>query len=323
MTGPPDFGVGGELALVEKRIRESIASEEALLTDISTYVIEAGGKRIRPIVTLLAFKALGGRDVWQAVDLAAALELIHSATLIHDDINDGSDVRRGRVAAYKKFGLQNALVTGDFLFVKAFGIGGKFDADIVELTANACAALAEGEIRQKRHAFDVDLTRDEYLDIIRRKTALPIMAGAKIAGLLARSRLEYVEAVGDYGVNLGIAFQMVDDILDVVGDGDRLGKRAGTDLREGNVTLPAIHALNNGSAIDRAELVRILQTRQKRETDIESALRLIRDAGAVDKARTDARHFGFLAREALEPVPESDARTNLLRLVDYVLSRDA
>jgi geranylgeranyl pyrophosphate synthase len=274
-------------------------------------------------VTLLAFKALGGRDVWQAVDLAAALELIHSATLIHDDINDGSDVRRGRVAAYKKFGLQNALVTGDFLFVKAFGIGGKFDADIVELTANACAALAEGEIRQKRHAFDVDLTRDEYLDIIRRKTALPIMAGAKIAGLLARSRLEYVEAVGDYGVNLGIAFQMVDDILDVVGDGDRLGKRAGTDLREGNVTLPAIHALNNGSAIDRAELVRILQTRQKRETDIESALRLIRDAGAVDKARTDARHFGFLAREALEPVPESDARTNLLRLVDYVLSRDA
>ena len=323
MTGPLDFGVGADLALVEKRIHESIASEEPLLTDIASYVIEAGGKRIRPIVTLLAFKALGGKDIRQAVDLAAALELIHSATLIHDDINDGSEMRRGRAAAYKKFGLQNALVTGDFLFVKAFGIGGKFDAEIVELTANACAALAEGEIRQKRRAFDVNVSRDDYLDIIRRKTALPIMAGAKIAGLLAGSRLEFVDALGDYGLNLGIAFQIVDDILDVIGDGNRLGKGAGTDLKEGNVTLPAIHALNNGSAIDHAELARILQRRQKDEADVEVALRLVRGSGAVEKSRVDARHFGFLAREALDPVAESDAKSNLLKLVEFVLSRDA
>src|SRR2546430_8282611 len=127
---------------------------------------------------LLAFRALGGTGVSQAIDLAAALELIHSATLIHDDINDGGEMRRGRVTAYKKFGLQNALITGDFLFVKAFGIGGKFDAEIVELTADACAALAEGEIRQKRHAFDTNVSHQEYVDIITRKTALPIMAGA-------------------------------------------------------------------------------------------------------------------------------------------------
>ncbi|HEY5606303.1 MAG TPA: polyprenyl synthetase family protein, partial [Thermoplasmata archaeon] len=222
MTGSLDFGVAKELALVEERIRESIVSEEPLLNDIARYVIDAGGKRIRPVVTLLSFQALGGKDVRQAVDLAAALELIHSATLIHDDINDGGEMRRGRLAAYRKFGLQNALVTGDFLFVKAFGIGGKFDADIVELTANACAALAEGEIRQKRHAYDSGVSREEYLDIIRRKTAMPIMAGAKIAGLLAGARLEHVEAAGDYGLNLGIAFQIVDDILDVIGDGARL-----------------------------------------------------------------------------------------------------
>jgi geranylgeranyl pyrophosphate synthase len=323
MTGSPDSGVGKELALVETRIRESIVSEEPLLTDIASYVIEAGGKRIRPIVTLLAFQALGGKDIRQAVDLAAALELIHSATLIHDDINDGGETRRGRLAAYKKFGLQNALVTGDFLFVKAFGIGGKFDADIVELTANACAALAEGEIRQKRHAFDTGVSRDEYLDIIRRKTALPIMAGAKIAGLLAGARLEHVEAVGDYGLNLGIAFQIVDDILDVVGDGKRLGKPAGTDVREGNVTLVAIHALNNGSSIDHGELVRILRKRSKADGDVERVLAMIRDAGAIEKARTDARHFGFLAKEALGPIPESEAKASLVRLVDFVLSRDA
>ena len=121
MTLPMDFGVAAEMALVEAKIRKSIVSEEPLLEDIARYVIEAGGKRIRPMVTLLAFKALRGQDIGQAIDLSAALELIHSATLIHDDINDGGEMRRGRPAAYKKFGLQNALITGDFLFVKAFG----------------------------------------------------------------------------------------------------------------------------------------------------------------------------------------------------------
>ena len=322
MTTTWDFGVLKELALVEQRIRESVVSEEPLLTDIATYVIAAGGKRIRPTVTLLSFKALGGQEVQQAVDLAAALELIHSATLIHDDINDGGEMRRGRPAAYKKFGLQNALVTGDFLFVKAFGIGGKFDSDIVELTANACAALAEGEIRQKRHAFDTSVTKDEYVDIIRRKTALPIMAGAKIAGLLAGARLEDVEAVGDYGLYLGIAFQIVDDILDVIGDDARLGKPAGTDIKEGNVTLPAIHALNDGLRVDKAELARILRKNRKEDGELEAALTVLRTSGAVDKAWADARHFGELAKQAIAPLPPSEAKVNMLRLVDFVLTRD-
>ncbi len=322
MTTVWDFGVLKELALVEQRIRESVVSEEPLLTDIATYVIAAGGKRIRPTVTLLSFKALGGKDIQQAVDLAAALELIHSATLIHDDINDGGEMRRGRPAAYKKYGLQNALVTGDFLFVKAFGIGGKFNPDIVELTANACAALAEGEIRQKRHAFDTSVTKDEYVDIIRRKTALPIMAGAKIAGLLAGARLEDVEAVGDYGLYLGIAFQIVDDILDVIGDDARLGKPAGTDIKEGNVTLPAIHALNDGLRVDKPELARLLRKTTKENGDLESVLSVLRTSGAVDKAWADARHYGELAKQALAPLPPSEAKVNMLRLVDFVLTRD-
>src|SRR5437773_8135744 len=219
MTTSQDFCVANETALVEAKIRRSIVSEEPLLHDVAQYVLEAGGKRIRPMVTLLALRALGGTDATQAIDLAAALELIHSATLIHDDINDGGEMRRGRLTAYKKFGLQNALITGDFLFVKAFGIGGKFDSDNVDLTADACAALAEGEIRQKRHAFDTSVTHQVYLDIITRKTALPIMAGAKIIGLIAGARLEDVEAVGEYGLHLGIAVQIVDDVLDVVRHG--------------------------------------------------------------------------------------------------------
>ena len=323
MTGSLDFGVAREIALVEARIRESIVSEEPLLEDIARYVIDAGGKRIRPIVTLLSFQALGGKDTRQAIDLAAALELIHSATLIHDDINDGGEMRRGRLAAYKKFGLQNALVTGDFMFVKAFGIGGKFDADIVELTANACAALAEGEIRQQRHAFDPGVTRDEYLDIIRRKTALPMMAGAKIAGLLAAARLEQIDAVGDYGLNLGIAFQIVDDILDVVGEASRLGKPAGTDIREGNVTLVAIHALNDGSAIDVAALSRLIHKHRKGEAEVQRALALLRDSKAVETARAEAFAFGQLAKKSLDSIPEGQAKAQMIRLVDFVLARDA
>lgn len=323
MAGSLDFGVAREMALVEARIRESIVSEEPLLQDIARYVIEAGGKRIRPLVTLLSFQALGGKDVRQAIDLAAALELIHSATLIHDDINDGGEMRRGRPAAYKKFGLQNALVTGDFLFVKAFGIGGKFDADIVELTANACAALAEGEIRQKRHAFDPTVSREEYLDIIRRKTALPMMAGAKIAGLLASARLEHIEAVGDYGLNLGIAFQIVDDILDVIGDRSRLGKPSGTDVREGNVTLVAIHALNDGSRIDVDSLARLVKKRRKEEAEVAQALALLRESGAIETARADAFAFGQVAKKSIDPIPDGPAKTNMGRLVEFVLSRDA
>src|SRR5256885_5813762 len=195
--GSLDFGVTSELALVEARIRESIRTEEPLLHDIARYVIESGGKRIRPMVTLLALRALGGTEVRQAVDLAAAFELIHSATLIHDDINDGGDMRRGRLAAYKKFGLQNALVTGDFLFVKAFGIGGRFDDDIVEITANVCAALAEGEIRQNRHAHDTDGTRSEYLDILQRKTALPMSAGGPGAGPLGEAAPQHLQTLGE------------------------------------------------------------------------------------------------------------------------------
>src|SRR6267378_1348366 len=274
--GSLDFGVTKQLAMVEARLRESIVTEEPLLHDIASYVIESGGKRIRPTVTLLAFQALGGKEVERAVDLAAAFELIHSATLIHDDINDGGEMRRGRLAAYKKFGLQNALVTGDFLFVKAFGIGGKFDDDIVEITANVCAALAEGEIRQKRHAHDTAISRSEYLDI-----------------------------------------------LDVVGDASRLGKPAGTDVREGNVTLVMIHALNDGSAIDVRLLERLISKRKKQNADVQRALALLRASGAVETARHDAEAYGQQAKKSLDILADSEAKRNMIRLVDYVLSRDS
>ena len=317
-----DFGIEKELLLVEQRIREAVDSQEPLLTDIAQYVIAAGGKRIRPTIALLANKAVGGRNVAQTVQMAAALELIHSATLLHDDINDGGLMRRGKEAAYVKYGLQNALVAGDFLFVKAFQIGGKFEPEIVDLTAQVCTALAEAEIAQRRHAGDLGTTRDDYLDVIRRKTAMPISAGARIGGILGGGTDAEVEALGAYGLHLGMAFQIVDDILDVVGNPVVLGKPVGTDLKEGNMTLLVLHALNDGDE-RRAELARILGTPKKPESLVGRGLSLIRESGAVERARVDAEHYGFLAREALEDVRPGPYREALSRLVNFVVRRNA
>ena len=229
--------------------------------------------------------------------------------------------RRGRPAAYLKYGLQEALVTGDFLFSKAFRIGGKLDDDIVDLTARVCAALAEGEILQKRHIGNVDLTSQGYLNIITRKTAMPIATGARVGALLGTRKLDQIEAAGDYGMNLGIAFQIVDDILDVVGDGVTLGKRPGMDIKEGNVTVLAIHALEDGGVSDRSELIRILRKRKKDWGEVQTALRLIRESGAVEKARAQARRFGDNAKDALDGLPEGEATGRMADLVEFVLYR--
>lgn len=318
--GAWDLSISKELSMVADLLQESVASQERLLTEIASYVIEAGGKRIRPAVTILSFYAVGGKDVEKAVQIAAALELVHNATLLHDDINDGGTYRRGRLAAYKKFGLQNALVTGDFLFTKAFAIGGKFDPRIVDITADACVSLAEGEIRQKNHARDLSMTEEDYLEIIQRKTAWFMAAGAKIGALLGGAPLPQVAALGQYGTDLGMAFQIVDDILDVVGDADRLGKPTGTDIREGNVTLLLLHALDNGGG--REELVRIVKKPEKSAGEVDRALEIIAASGAVEAARKRATAFAESAKESLALLPRTPAKLELLRLVDFVLDRE-
>ena len=317
-----DFGVSRELAEVEKRIKVSVKSGEPLLTEIASYVIDSGGKRLRPTVALLSFKASGGGNPAKIIELAAAFELIHSATLIHDDINDGGGMRRGKVAAYIKYGVQNALVTGDFLYVKGFAIGGKSPPEIVDLTADVCAMLAEGEIAQKKHSGDVSLTDAQYLDIIRRKTALPIGASAQTGAMLAGASPQIVNDMADYGVNLGIAFQIVDDVLDVTGDPELLGKPVGTDIREGNVTLPAIHALNDGSSVNREELMRIIRRKRKNEDQVRKAMDIIRRSGAVERALTDAISYSKMAKDSLRRIPSDNRyKTEMEKLADFVIER--
>jgi octaprenyl-diphosphate synthase len=322
MLGVPDLGLSEELQRVEDCIRESIRSEEGLLTEIAAYVIDSGGKRLRPTMTLLSFRAVGGTKIEAAIDLAASFELIHSATLIHDDINDGGTTRRGRVAAYKRYGILNALVTGDFLFTKAFGLGGRYGEEVVAITTEACSRLAEGEIRQKRNLGNVGMRPEEYLEIVAHKTANPISAGAKIGALVGGGTPQQADALASCGMDLGIGFQIMDDILDVTGSPEVLGKRTGSDLIEGNVTLLTIRALNDAPPDDRVELARIVQSTHKSPEDVETALRIIVDSGAVEAAKREARRYADMALATMESQPDLLFGDKFRNLIDFVLSRD-
>ena len=238
-------------AYLDERLSEVEAALTSILPpkpDCPTVVFEAmqyslmaGGKRLRPILCLASADAVGG-DRSLAMPAACAIELIHTATLLHDDIIDGADTRRGKVSAYKQFGLKSTLVAGDFLFIKAFEFAGKFDETVVQWTADACTLLTEGEILQSHFNRNRSVTLDDYVEIVTRKTASLFHTGTKVGAYLAGANQAMVDETERYGLNMGIAFQMVDDILDVVGHPDLLGKPTGMDLRDGNPALPIILA---------------------------------------------------------------------------------
>ena len=321
-TSPWDFGIQKELGMVDEKLREMVKSQEQVLTDASLHVIEAGGKRLRPTVTILAYKALGGRDVGKIVDIAAGFELIHSATLIHDDINDGGSTRRGRMTVYKKFGLHDAIVTGDFLFAKAFQLGGTFDKTVVETTADACAALAEGEILQNRYRHKKNLTIDTYLQVAERKTAQPIKAGAMVGGYLAGGSSEEIASLGKYGLDLGIAFQIVDDILDFTGDETKMGKMVGNDLKEGNLTLPSLLAIKSSDEAKKA----ILEVISQEDPPVESVkvcAKMVVNSGAIEKARGMGEYYGMEALGHLGCLSDTSYSKALRDVVTKVLERDS
>jgi len=314
-----DSSIKDELQMVEQEIHRSIRSEQPVLTEICDYVISSGGKRMRPGVTILSYLASGGKEVSEAVKIAAAFEMIHSATLIHDDINDRSEKRRGRLSAYKKFGLQQALVSGDFLFVKAFAIGGFFNEEIYLALAEACTAIAESEIVQFEKEGEV-APLDVYLGIIEGKTAKPIMAGARIGAYLANAEPDRIQALGDYGLNIGMAFQIVDDILDIVGTESSLGKPRMVDFFEGKATLPLIHAMEDPAVGQR--LSQLFHKKAKADKDIEEASDLISRTDAVERSKQKAKEYAEKALASLNGLPDTEHKLGLQRLAAKVVDRN-
>ena len=308
--------LAAEMAAVEHRIDEAIRSREPRLSEIALYLIGAGGKRIRPLVAMSVFRACGGDDPRDMIDLGAALELIHSATLLHDDIIDAGEIRRGRASAYLRYGAADTLVAGDFLFSKAFEICGRFDETIVAWASRACVALTEGEIMQGRLRRSPTVSVDEYDEIIRRKTACLFEAGARIAARVARAQRAIVEELARCGESIGMAFQLVDDLLDVVGDSSQTGKPVGIDLRDGNPSLPIVLALPTSPV-----LARIWQQPEPSDEQVALGLREIRASGVLDRVRDEAVAHTRHAAHALASLPDSPYRDFLESLIGELRDR--
>jgi octaprenyl-diphosphate synthase len=315
-----DSTIRHELDLVEEEMRDSVLSEQQLLTEISMYVIGSGGKRIRPAVTILTFKACGGTDIPKVVKIASAFEMIHAATLIHDDINDQGDYRRGRVAAYKRFGTQRALIAGDFLFVKSFKMGGTFDERIVGMVADACTAIAESEMLQSLYEGDADTPISEYLKIIEGKTAKPIEAGARVGAYLAKADEGRIDQMGGYGLAIGMAFQVIDDILDIVGNDRSLGKPRGVDFVDGKPTLPLLYAMADSEY--GPEIRRLFLKPERTHQDAEEALAMVVRTKAIELCKRTALDYTIKAKAIISQVPDSEFKSSMIRLADALVERN-
>jgi len=293
-------------------------SREPLLNEIGHYLISAGGKRVRPVVTLLIFRACGGGEATDIIDVAAALELIHSASLLHDDIIDGGETRRGKASAFHRFGLADTLVAGDFLFGRAFALCGRFEEKVINWATDACISLTEGEVMQGRFRHNPRVTPEDYLEMISRKTAALFAQGARMGSYLAGASEGVVASMAECGFCVGMAFQIIDDLLDVEGDGGLTGKPTGIDLKDGNPSLPLVLAIS----LD-PEVRRIFQKKRPSSREIQLALGQVRNSGVLAEAHRLAHAYGKQALEALERLEPSPYYDSLAFFVQQLVDRTA
>jgi len=315
--------IRADLEKVDREFGRHVESQVELIPTIGRYIQTSGGKRIRPAVLLMASR-LGGYSGDRAVLYAAVVEFIHTATLVHDDIIDDSDLRRGRLAVHSRWGNDITVLLGDYLYIKSMAMALTHDElEIIRLLCDVTLRMIEGELYQLTKNGDADITEDEHFDIIRRKTAYLFGGCAQIGGMLGKVNAEREQALREYGFNLGIAFQLVDDLLDFTGDAHAVGKPIGSDLREGKVTLPLIHLLRQSNDGLGSRIVRdIVSTRTVTEEQWSDLLRSLKEHASIDYAYRRASEFAERAKKPLSAFPASSEREALLALPDYILSRD-
>jgi octaprenyl-diphosphate synthase len=316
--------IRGDLREVEREFERHVQSQVSVIPAIGSYIRDGGGKRIRPAVLLMAARMAGApSNDPRAVSYASVLEFIHTATLVHDDIIDEADLRRGREAVHTRYGNHITVLFGDFLYLKSMSLALSHDElEIVRLLCDVTLRIVEGEIYQLTKTGVVDLAEEEHFDIVRRKTALLFAGSARIGGMLGTATREQQEALWDYGVNIGMAFQIVDDLLDFTGEPEALGKPVGGDLREGKMTLPLIHLYAGSDERTRALLRRVVEARAVSAEEWREIRSLLTQARSLDYAQRAAAGFVERAKKALSAFPPSEAREALLYLPDYVVSRD-
>jgi octaprenyl-diphosphate synthase len=311
--------IAEDLARVDGLIQARLDSDVALVREVARYIVASGGKRLRPALLLLACRALGYEGAAR-YQLAAVVEFIHTATLLHDDVVDESALRRGRSTANAAFGNAAAVLVGDFLYSRAFQMMVELDdMRVMQVLAEATNTIAGGEVLQLMGSHDPQVDEARYLEVIRRKTAKLFEASARLGGVLARSAPGLEAGLADYGMHVGTAFQLIDDVLDYSGDEAAIGKSLGDDLAEGKPTLPLIHAMRCGTA-EQAAVVRSAISAGGR-ADFATVLAAIRASGALDYARAAAAREAQAAARAIGALPASDAKESLLELTSFSVTR--
>jgi len=313
--------VAADLNHVNAVILERMQSEVTLIPELAGHLIAGGGKRMRPMLTLACARLLDYSGM-RHHKLAAAVEFIHTATLLHDDVVDGSGLRRGRRTANIIWGNPASVLVGDFLFARAFELMVEDGSlKVLRILSRASSVIAEGEVNQLTAQRRVETSEDHYLDIISAKTAALFAAACRIAAVVAEREEAVEEHLDAYGRHLGIAFQLIDDAIDYASDAATMGKGVGDDFRDGKVTLPVILAYARGSEEERAFWQQAMAGGRSEEADLANAIRLLRDSGALDDTFERARHYGQRAIDALGPFPAGRAKAALIEAVEFAIAR--
>ncbi|TAJ87704.1 MAG: polyprenyl synthetase family protein [Reyranella sp.] len=312
-----------DMGRVDREIVARMRSPVALIPELANHLVGAGGKRMRPLLTVAAARLCGyseGTD--RHIKLATCVEFIHSATLLHDDVVDVSALRRGKPTANTVYGDKASVLVGDFLFTRAFELMVEVGSlDILGVLSNASSTIAEGEVLQLVSQRDISTPESTYLEIIKAKTAKLFAAAAEVGAMVAGRNGPERVGLQSFGMNLGIAFQLVDDALDYSGREAKLGKSVGDDFREGKITLPVILAFLRGGAVDREFWKRTIEKLDQRPEDLEQAQKLIERHGALSDTLERARHYGAMARDALGLFPSTPLKAALLEAVDFAIDR--
>ncbi|HPD83143.1 MAG: polyprenyl synthetase family protein [Alphaproteobacteria bacterium] len=314
--------MAADMKAVNAMILNHMQSEVPLIPHLASYLIAAGGKRIRPLLTLASTSLFDG-DMTRAHRLAACVEFIHTATLLHDDVVDNSDQRRGKESANIVFGNEASVLVGDFLFSRAFQLmvtDGSLD--VLRILSTASAVIAEGEVLQLSVQNNLDTTLEDYLKVIEGKTASLFAAACEVGPVIANQNTQSIEAMREYGLYLGIAFQIVDDVLDYNANRAKLGKTVGDDFREGKMTAPVILALQQATSEEQKFWQRTLGNKDQKEGDLETALELMTKYDTLNQGMDLARKYGEKAIQSLQKVPTSPLRNTLENLVSFTIERD-
>jgi octaprenyl-diphosphate synthase len=320
--------IGDDLQATNRTIVARMDSPVALIPQLAAHIVAAGGKRLRPLLTLAAARLCGYPGVAENpsgarhVKLAACVEFIHTATLLHDDVVDESLLRRGLASANAVFGNKASVLVGDFLFARAFQLMVEDGSlRVLDILSRAAATIAEGEVAQLVIQNDLATGEAQYLDVIKGKTAALFVAACQVGAVVAERPAAEEQGLAEYGMNLGIAFQLVDDALDYAADQETLGKTVGDDFREGKITLPVLHAYHAGDAEQQAFWRRTIGELEQREDDLPRAMGLMRQHGAIEATLARAGAFADAAKRALAVFPATPMRARLMAVADYTVSR--